>query len=77
MRRVIYLIKIIFALLFISLINFKELLNSKQRGKVMTIYFTIIGISMILGILISVDKQPESPTVIIMDMLQKAGLGEK
>ncbi|MDF2988865.1 MAG: hypothetical protein K0R50_4375 [Eubacterium sp.] len=39
----------------------------------MTIYFILIGISLVLGILLSIDKQPESPIKVLLDALEGMG----
>ncbi|WP_041706501.1 hypothetical protein [Ruminiclostridium cellulolyticum] len=68
------MVKVIFAFLLVLLASFKELLNYNKRAKVMSIYFTIMAISMLLSILISIDKQPTSPVVLIMNALKSVGL---
>lgn len=69
------MLKIIIGILILVLINLKELLASKSRGKVMGVYFTIVGISLILGILICIKKAPSSPYEVISDLLNNMGLG--
>jgi hypothetical protein len=73
---VIILIKVIIGTAIVVMLSLKELLNSQSRGKVMGIYFTIIGISLALGILISMDKAPASPYVKLMDLLKNIGIRE-
>lgn len=72
----IYLLKIIIAIAVIILINLRELLQSKSRGKVMGIYFTIIGISLAFAIIIFMDKEPTSPTVVLMNVVKSLGWGD-
>lgn len=69
------MLKIIIGVFILVLINLKELLASKSRGKVMGVYFTIVGISLILGILICIKKAPPSPYEVISDLLYNIGLG--
>ncbi len=69
------MLKAIIAILLVSALSLKELLHSKKRGIVMGIYFTLMGISMLLAILISINKQPTSPIIFIMDALKGLGLG--
>ncbi len=70
------MLKVITPIAILVLINLRELLNATQRTKVMTIYFIIIGISLGLGLLISIDKQPASPTIVFMNIVKALGLGE-
>lgn len=71
------LIKVIIAIAVVVLINYKELNNSKPKGRIMGIYFFVMGISLILGILISLDKAPDSPNMMIMNVVKYLGLEVK
>nr|WP_242853139.1 hypothetical protein [Pseudobacteroides cellulosolvens] len=68
--------KVITAICIIVLFNLRELLQSKEKGKIMAIYFSFMGASLALGILISIDKQPTSLTIMIMDFVKAFGWGE-
>ncbi len=69
------MLKIIFGILILVLLNLKELLTSPSKGKIMSVYFVIIGISLILGILISIKKAPPSPYEIMTGIFNSMGLG--
>lgn len=60
----------------VVLLSLKELLNTQSRGKVMGIYFSIMGIALVLGILISIDRAPASPYLKLMEALEKLGMRE-
>jgi hypothetical protein len=70
------LLKIILAITIVVLINLRELLHSKPRGRIMGIYFSVIAISLLLGILINIDKAPPSPNEIIVNFVKTLGLEE-
>ncbi len=69
------MLKIIIGILILVLLNLKELITSPSKGKVMSVYFVIVGISLILGILISIKKAPPSPYEIVTHLINNIGLG--
>ncbi|EPR08301.1 hypothetical protein [Ruminiclostridium papyrosolvens] len=71
------MLKVIIGILILVLLNLKELITSPSKGKVMGVYFVIVGISLILGILLSIKKAPPSPYEIIMVIFNNMGLGDE
>ncbi len=69
-KEVLKIIKVIVGIGVIVLLSLKELLASKSKGKLMTMYFILIGISLVLGILLSIDKPPASPIKVLLDALE-------
>ncbi len=71
------MLKVIIGILILVLLSLKELIASPSKGKVMGVYFVIIGISLILGVLISINKVPPSPYEVLINIFNKIGLGDE
>lgn len=65
-----HLVKIIIGILIVVCLSLKELLQVKARAKIMFIYFTIIGIALLLSILINIERAPESPFAILLNSMK-------
>jgi len=76
LAELLHAIMVIIAILIVVLINLKGLLNAKPRGKIMWIYFTVVGISLFIGILLSIGKRPMSPNDVIKNFTKLLGIGE-
>jgi len=68
---------VIVAIAIVVLIDLKGLLHSEPKGRIRGIYFSVIAVSLLLGILISIDKAPESPNMVIINMAESFGWEEK
>lgn len=65
---------LVILIVLVIIINFKELLNSNTKGKLILIYLSIMGLSCLIIILIIFNHHPLSPTEIIYLTLEKLGL---
>lgn len=70
------MLKIVASIFIVVLINLRELLQEESRVKVMAIYFTLIGSSLVLAILIRAGKMPGSPIIALMRWVKAIGLGD-
>jgi len=74
--RVALVLKLIISIGIVVLVDLRELLQEKAKVKVMSIYFTVIGICLTIGILMCINKIPVSPLVKFMNWTKSLGLKE-
>ena len=69
------MIAFILVMLIIIYIDSKTLKRAKPKGRVIGLYAAIMGFTLVIGILLSVDRPPVSPADIIEAVIVKAGMG--
>lgn len=53
----------------IVLIDLKVLITAKQKLKTLAVYFLLIAFGLTIGILLTLNEPPESPSVIIQKIV--------
>lgn len=69
------MIWVIFFILLLILMDMTTLKKARLKGRIISVYALLIISSILVGVLIALDKRPASPAEIIGGMIRFIGLG--